>query len=686
VERKIVNIATRFPGDPQHGDIFEFKKGLLYQWDAGINSWIEITSSSVNLPLATPISKGAMSSADLRKLNRLVLPPPQSTLIGTDCVAPFQRGIIGLLPGDEYVGVNGNLDIRNIDEFGDTINESHAFHIHQNTYGFDFTLDLPRLIQTLIAKNQILLTGQTGDKGQKGDTGDPGITEIISGPQGEKGEQGLAPECTLTINPEPISAEKRPGLKRALARARIVDHATDKTKFILEFDRQVVGTANASTSQFNTKNSSSFWVLAVASIAGTSQPVYYIDIEPIIEAVRQKYLSEVDRLKQGYEDIVEFWIQTMSDLFDEQKAALCCALEYCMSVRKSINQRQHMESVAASAIGAHGAQIRLHDRSESVEIGSTRTLKRMPRGSDLCDNNVPFPQKPSQFAAEAAGLQNVSQEIIVDPQLNIATTKTAVVTELPKGRYAATIKTMNARVGGKYGVTIKIQHTYGGSKRAAQFLNKGRFESLADAKNAYEGLSLAFNHDGGNIYVYFPVLPNPDSSGNAVVIIESIGIQTPEPQQSIEHALPKVEVVEAEQGIAQFTCSMDASHLRWYENGWKANKCCGLVTNIGGQDYIIFKRSIGDDIACGGGESDNTPCIAASKEILGQSPAFAWPTFDKKNFAPIWDGSIIFRYDEAMNHAVQQSIDHSNYENPKGSPAGYRHLAYQLSVVLFPAS
>jgi hypothetical protein len=647
-----------------------------------------------------------MAAEDLKKINRLVLPPPQSTLVGNDCLAPFQRGTIEFVSGDNYVDVQGNVDIRNIDEFGDTISESHAFHIHQHTYGFDFTLDLPRLIQTLIARNQILLKGRTGDQGPKGDTGDPGIDEVLSGPQGPQGEQGDAPECLLSIDPEPISAERRPGLKRGLVKARVVDHATDPNKYAIEFDRQVIGTEDATTSKFNARNSDSFWVLAVTSVAGTPQPVYYIDVEPIIEVIRQKYLTEVDRLKQGYEDIVEFWIQTMSDLFDEQKAALCCSLEYCMSVRKSIDQRQHMESVAASAIGSDGAKINLHGRAsgEAVEISSTRTLKRMPRAEDYCDNGVPFPQRSSGSSLVLDDDGNpIPVTLKIDPLLNVATVKTAASLELPKGRYAASIRDMNARIGGKYGVTVKIQYTENGAKKAVQFLDKGRFDSLTDAKNAYEGLSLAFNHDGGDIHVYFPVLPNPDASGDAAVSIEPVGFVAPpsppepEPVQVEEPKSPKkrqrrrstpdkVEIVAPFAEVAPFTCSMAVSHLNWYKKGWEAGKCCGLIVNVGGQDYIVFKRSIGDDDACGGGESDNTPCIASAKEILGQQPAFAWPTFDRETFAPISGDSVTFRYDEAMSQAVQQSIERSEYDNPKGSPAGYRHLAYQLSPVLFPAS
>ena len=194
------------------------------------------------------------------------------------------------------------------------------------------------------------------------------------------------------------------------------------------------------------------------------------------------------------------------------------------------------------------------------------------------------------------------------------------------------------------------------------------------------------------------MMPTANASGSFVIVIEPIElvVQAPKPipeavvqDQPVKRPIPpKVEVVGVEESQkVPFTCDMTTSHLNWYQNGWDSGQCCGLVVNVGGQDYIVFKRGVGEDNACGGGESDNTPCIASAKEILGQHPAFAWPTFDKKTFAPFpLGGSVSFRYDEAMNQAVQQKLEKSEYDNAKGNPAGYRHLAYQLSAVLFPAS
>ena len=234
-----------FPADPNHGDIFELRTGLLYQYDGTTNSWIKIVSSSFDLPLATTRKAGTMSAIDLKKLNRLVLPQPKSSIVCTDCIAPFKRGNIQLLSGDQFVDVEGNLSIRNIDSLGDTINEEHAFHIHQHTYGFDFTLDIPRLVQELIRRDQIILAGAQGDKGPTGDEGDAGVDDLLAGDAGLKGDQGLAPECDTRIDIEVVSSDIKSGLKRALVDARIIPNTADPTKFNIEFDRQVVGKGQA---------------------------------------------------------------------------------------------------------------------------------------------------------------------------------------------------------------------------------------------------------------------------------------------------------------------------------------------------------------------------------------------------------------------------------------------------------
>jgi hypothetical protein len=400
---------VNFPKDPINGTIFELKPGLVYQYDSKFNSWIRIASGDVLLKEVTPIKAGAMSAVDLQKLNRLVLPPPESTIIGTDCVVPFKGGSIQLNTTDNYINIAGNVDIKNIDQFGSSLSQAFPFHIHQHTFGFDFTLDLQNLIDELSFRGQLNLVGKKGIKGEQGDKGPRGIDSIFSGPPGNQGQQGTAPQCALAIEPEPVTSQAKEGLEKALVNVRVVPDSNDDTKFFLEFDRQSVGNENAVASKVNVQQADSFWVLAIETIAGNEVPssdpcgipigaqsVYYLDIEPIVSAIQQKFLDEVVLLKQGYEDIVAFWIQTMSDLFDEQKDALCCALEYCLSKTKSTSVREHIESVQASAIGASGAKIRLHEKNdpEALTISSTNLYPTIGQ-DDICeDGQPPVPPPP----------------------------------------------------------------------------------------------------------------------------------------------------------------------------------------------------------------------------------------------------------------------------------------------------
>jgi hypothetical protein len=69
---------------------------------------------------------------------------------------------------------------------------------------------------------------------------------------------------------------------------------------------------------------------------------------------------------------------------------------------------------------------------------------------------------------------------------------------------------------------------------------------------------------------------------------------------------------------------------------------------------------------------------------LGEVPAIAWPTLDGKSFAPIANKPISFIFDQQICDQIQLAIERKYYSKAKGNPIGSRHLAYQLSLVLFP--
>jgi hypothetical protein len=251
------------------------------------------------------------------------------------------------------------------------------------------------------------------------------------------------------------------------------------------------------------------------------------------------------------------------------------------------------------------------------------------------------------------------------------------------GDYTAIIESVSAQIDGKHRGDVRIQHLNRGVRKVVQFLNKGSFTSVIDAKSAYEGLSLSFRHDGGSITVWLPSLIQQQSSGQVQVLI-SPTVSIPPQEVKAQKITPEVKPQEARSTGDR--CTMTVAHLSWYEKSWAAGDCCGLVVTIMGQDYIVVKRSLGNEMNCGGGETELTPCIARFLHKRGH-PAFAWPTFDGKTFAPLPQGDTVeFQFDEQLNDLVTRKIENGDFTSGKGSPAGVRHLSYQLPIVLFPVT
>jgi hypothetical protein len=732
-----------FPPSPRHGTIFELTSGLFFKYDATVNSWIRITANNTAIALATPVDDGAMAAVDLKKLNRLVLPPPVSSIIGTDCLAPFHAGTIGFYAGDKMLGVDGSVNVENIGPYGEVVQKRMPFQIHQHTYGFDFTIDLPELVEELKLRKKFNLLGKKGSVGFKGDTGPAGPDHILTGPPGNDGEEGTAPPCQFSVDEDSLSAEPHEGMTKALVSAKAIADPNDPTKFKLVVERQMVGPVGFAADRFHVDDETSPWVLVITGTdddtgdvpgstavsvcndqqihAGKPQNIFYIDIEPMIDTIHQRFLRETEILRAGYQDIVRFWIQVMSDLFDEQKQALCCSLEHCLSISRGIEAREHMENVAAAASGSANILLHGRDSKEASIISSTRILKQLKEGEDVCRGGPRFPLFPNVKGGGVGGFgpdgstphdpggpgkapltpvdpaphgrsqsQNVASAvkeeavqdavIVVDPLLH-SSAKTGIQVLFHPGDYIAVIQTTDAQANGRHRSNVKIQHFNRGVRRSVQFLDKGSFDSVVDAKHAYEGLTLSFHHDGGYLSLWLPLV-TPPAAGSVTVAVAP-AYSTP-PQEVIANPAPvKQELPSRSQDETPHTCQLSLSHLAWYEKGWNTGNCCGLVVNVMGQDYIVVKRSLGAESSCGGGESETTPCIA--KFLHKGHPAFAWPTFDGKTFAPLPQREAVgFRYDEKLNEVVARKINDSEFESGKGNPPGVRHLSFQLMMILFP--
>ena len=1079
---------TKFPVDPVHGMLYELRRGIIYQYDSSVKSWVKIVSENLPPRLATFAENGAMSSEDFQKLNRLVIPPPMSTITSDQCGVTFDTGVISLYGDgdDEIMDVTGQVELRNTGSDGETLSKTFPFHTHQHTYTFDFTLSMDKLIKELENRNQIKIEGKKGETGKTGNKGIKGTTRIFTGPTGSRGNEGSNAPCTTVVQRDPLALEIKNTVDKAIVDAQVV--FIDDTKYKIVFYRKSVGAGPAIKLDLSGDESS--WVLCVKSVDGAPQGLNYIDLNPIVESIHKKFVSELQRLKRGYENIADFWIQIMSDMFDEQKSALCCALEFCMSKTKNLEARRHMESVAGAA--TTGGKIRLNPRDEeaagkmagfagspnqSVELGgramipglgepfgeefdgecipaatgedksftvlkngtvsissedgllrnakraegttgdlqirlarnskngqltvnddgafeyspnsdfvgqddfkfavvledgagqspeytvnlsiveivpasptisyniksqavneggveqfikqpgvlikatnirglpvtarlssgdgvlpcktkygtitkfssngafkyipnegiinktdtfkfivndgeydsaeiiaelkidvpigakdaivmmiasesneyiiplskgdvgvdrylddmsawkshveindidaaialihpvaSTETIAntpladdtthawllpkeyhrklpesghaftdkvyygtvgRNPSGDSFLSKNCKFEDLKDHFinvagdtvpavlvivinnsalmkesvvqpalesfiawykswsatvsgteghihtttvqserwmeaslvalkdGVNAYGLQTVDADalaadlqgdgapVLVNPLIHSGSSNHGAEVLLSAGEYLAIIDESMAIADGFYSSNIRIRHVKDDKVEYSRFLHKGKFRTEEESKEAYEGLSVTFQHDGGLVSFY-----NPDyvteADGYTSLTVRKIG----------EYK----KVIEYQSGL----CGMKVEKLQWYGKGWQNDRCCALVVNVAGQDYIIMKRSIGNNTTCGGGESADSPCIAAFIEEHGH-PAFAWHTLDGEKFAPIPDVTeITFKYDQKLVELALQNISNGFYKNPKGRSQNPEHFVDQFSIILFP--
>lgn len=710
-----------FPANPKHGTIFQQQNGILYQYDITIKAWLKIASDNFKLSLATSTNNGAMSAADLSKLNKLVLPALSTTIVGTDCLKPFRSGHIAMRSGDDYIKVDGKAVLQNVDYRGDLVSQSVPYQIHQHTYGFNFGLDVANLMDELIRRNQLNLTGKKGDKGLTGDKGEPGLNGILTGPAGDRGSQGLAPDANLTVVPETFLAQAKAGLRQALVNARVSIDPIDETKYKLEFDKQTIGNEFTAASEFYIRQVDSTWVLAVIAsdtTVETNRPnmncgilgggvdgrsnydLYYLDVSPIIDAIHEKFLAEIDRLKAGYEEITTFWINIMSDLFDEQKDALSCALERCISMTKSASERKHMESIGATILGRGKMDLHGRNSNESVQMSSTRFLRNVG-GADVCKSGPPFPLKPSAPGAAAAAASvegEYSASIVtVDPLVN-SVVNTASKIELPAGKYAAVIREATASIAGHHRANVKLSYVQGGQQKTTEFLDKGSFNDLVEAQSVYEGLSIEFEHDGGFVYFYLPSLLPREAAGSVVVeILPQVSdvVLTPAPVTlQATQSNPQTALISNQVSTPQpsndnksmadiISHPLDVSRLQWYENSWRERIGCGCIVNVAGIDYILIKRGVGNVEDCGGGESPSASYMEYFINTIGH-PTIAYPTLDGKSFAPYGDGDVTFVYDKEFNDIVANKILSNEYHSSIGTPNNMRYLSFALTNVIIP--
>lgn len=566
----------KFPDNPSNGTIFESDSGTLYVYDASINTWIRSGSALLDIKPATISRPGLMSKDDYKKIAGLVLPPLQTSIKGESCQGTFKRGVIGLQGSDDYIKVNGVLDVKNIDEIGESISSKIDFNIHNHTSGFEFTVDTDKLTEDLIARQQVNVVGQTGPQGLKGVKGEQGESQVFAGPVGRKGPVGTGPACGWRAEPEPFDVNAIiTNNEKVITDVQVVEDGED---FKLVFIRRLAGNSVFPAQKFEIRpGCSSPWLLAVSSPTNSSQSAFYFDVEPIINSIRAKFVEEATKLRIGYQDIVAFWTAQMQLKFETQKRALCCALQFCLSKTKNDELRRHIESVAATALGK--GKIRLNTKdSNGVEILSGNGLLASLGYEDPC--SLPVTQEL------VIAKQDLGNLVVLEAAKNSGSFEDGILLELAEGDYIFKVEDTNSWFLDSYSVPVRIRFNSGDSFSTIQFLNKGSYKSEGDSRNAYVGQELLVRHKGGPVSIYYYKSPASVAGSTSLSYMRA---------------------------ATSNSCKIDTATIDELNTKWQSRKLIGVVLKLGMQDYIVCKLP---DAICDG-------------------KAIAWPTFDGQNLATV---------------------------------------------------
>jgi len=349
-----------FPPNPSPGEVYHARPGIFYTYDEALKSWI-LTSGTMPEPTSTEISNGLMQASDYVKLLNYPLDIKQTSIQGQDCQIEYASGNVSLTPGDSF------LEIASTAQFPQQpLYPEVPLKVSNNTYAIDFSLNLPELAKELQSRGQYIFTGPSGTRGDQGVRGPRGYDNVPCGPAGQQGLSGSAPACTITSANEYLQAT---GATQRIITDVNVRQNIDNVTYDLLVTRELLSGSGNAAQYVSASNAASDWLVVTNNPNPGVSDLYYVDAGPIVSTVEEKFKSELTLLKNGYENVVEYWLKTMSVLYDEQRKALCCALERCISMTKNDGARQHMESVAANAAGV--AKIRLNPRgtSDTITVG-----------------------------------------------------------------------------------------------------------------------------------------------------------------------------------------------------------------------------------------------------------------------------------------------------------------------------
>ena len=586
-------MPTAFPANPTDGTIYKTPQGTIFIYEKSNNTWVPVLGDA-NIQPATPISNGLMTSADLRKLNRLYVPYPQTTLSTNQTNGQFVAGTINLVPLDDFITVTGtsHLSAAGIDP---------KFRISADTAGFNFGLNSDNLIKYLLDNGQLTVSGQTGDQGPIGKTGASGGI-YNTGPKGQTGPPGIAPANNYQVSADPLQLKQVKGTNTATVGMEI--QQTSDTEFTLILKQGAVGNPNinSSTLQVNCGDTST-WVASVPVNSGTSDQLYYVDVAEIISTIEAKYSDELKRLKTGNEEIVQFWLSKLMPLFDQNKSALCCQLFNCLKTVARIPKPQD-----------------INPKPLLVTVSTTAPDTTTTTAPDTTTTTAPASFMANQFIPAQAISQPVAIDQSTTAQTLVVTSDnttqaSAPTTNLAPGQYTIAIQSTNLNVSDQitsiYAGDISIAHS--DMTKAIRFPKAGHFSQAKLAEKAYVGMTMDINHAGGLFGAFYNKSEQQNISGSVII---------------------KITKKQDEQ-----VCFITPEQVAEYQNIWSNRLDCCFVTSISGQDFMI--------IPC-----HNIKIMCSGHNIT----AIALPTFDGETIIPLGSSNTIVKTDKRLNEIVRANI------------------------------
>lgn len=317
----------QFPKNPADGTVFEAAPGSYYEFNKALNSWRTISVPAI--PVATRREPGLMSKEDFNKLTGLLIPPPITNLsVEADDCGPFTEGTTTII-GDDIVKVEHEVE-----------------NLHENTATINFSIDINALADEMEKRGNIRFSAIQGDQGPAGKDGKDGADRLPTGPQGPDGVDG-----TNAVWPGVLSEER---FETAQDDRAIVDITTEQVSAdenYIVVKRGNIGNPDACPNTILPQDVNSPWLLGFANSCACDSGLFFFDVEALIETIRNHWIDFINAKKAEKEALATEWLNAMIAQYNEQKSALCCALEACQSKTRNQSTRQYIESqrIAAAA-------------------------------------------------------------------------------------------------------------------------------------------------------------------------------------------------------------------------------------------------------------------------------------------------------------------------------------------------